>query len=87
MKITKKQLRRIIKEGILAEAAVTPENLVKVMFTANNKLVDIIKMVDDPLVKDELESLRILISDTAANYDGTGTSDPTQEYTGGRGGH
>ena len=26
-------------------------------------------------------------SDTAAAYDGSGTSDPGQEYTGGRGGH
>jgi len=89
MKITKTQLKQIIKEELdtMVNEAVTPDRLVKTMFYANNELVRIMKMIDDPQVKQQLNDLRIMVSDTAAAYDGSGTSDPTQEYTGGRGGH
>ena len=77
MKITKEKLQQIIKEevnALISERRTTPEDLVRVIWKANNALVKIIGSIDDEDMKQRLHNVRAIMTDTAARYQGIGGS-------------
>ena len=91
MKITKTQLKRIIKEeigNVVSERReTTPEDLVRVIWAANNALVEIIYSIEDEDMQKRLDDVRAIMTDTAADYEGKGgTLEKYGTYVGGQGG-
>ena len=73
MKITKEKLQQIIKEevnALISERRTTPEDLVRVIWKANNALVKIIGSIDDEDMKQRLHNERSIMTDTAARDQG-----------------